>query len=106
MVYIIIKLETKTVKGRGIPKKIIQELKSQPEDRDSSKIDETKVKRLQYKNDHSEEVRLKQNERYQKIKEELQLKILCHTIFSDKYTDDQRAKLAEKLAEHKSDTSI
>ena len=83
-------------KGRGRPKKIIQDVAV------SEKADEIKAKRLEYKNDHLEEIRQKQNARYQKIKEELQLKRLLSSVFSDKFTDEQRAKLAEKLTEKNS----
>ena len=38
--------------------------------------------------------------RYQKIKDELQLERLMSNVFSEKYTDGQRAKLADKLVEH------
>ena len=83
-------------KERGRPKKIIQDAAV------DEKADELKTKRLEYKNDHLDEIRQKQNERYQKIKEELQLKRLLSSVFSDKFTDEQRAKLAEKLTEKNS----
>ena len=62
------------------------------------------TKTLQYKHDHIEEVRNQQNARYQQIKDQLQLKRLCHTIFSDKFTDKQRAELVEELNEWKART--
>ena len=80
-------------KGRGRPNKIIQDVAV------DEKADELKAKRLEYKNDHLDEIRQKQNERYQKIKEELQVKRLLSSVFSDKFTDEQRAKFAEKLTE-------
>ena len=83
-------------KGRGRPNKIIQDVAV------CEKADELKAKRLEYKSDHLDEIRQKQNERYQKIKEELQLKRLLCSVFSDKFTDEQRAKLAEKLTEKNS----
>ena len=59
------------------------------------------TKKLQCKHDHTEEVRTQQNARYQQIKDQLQLKRLCHTIFSDKFTDKQRAELVEELNQWK-----
>ena len=84
-------------KGRGRPKKIIQEVKAEQL---TEKAEEAKAKLLEYKSDHLEEIRQKQNERYQKIKEELQWKRLPTNTLSDKFTDEQRVKLAEKLTEH------
>ena len=66
----------------------------------NDKEEEIKAKRLEFKADHLEEIRIKQSQRYQKIKDELQLKRLMSNVFSEKYTDEQRAKLADKLAEH------
>ena len=70
----------------------------------ASNNDDMKTKRLLYKYDHLEGVREQQNQRYQKIKRDLQLKRLCHTIFSEKLTDEQRAKLAEELINRKPQT--
>ena len=85
-------------RGRGRPKKIIQQTEDSPV---NDKEEEIKVKRLEFKADHLEETRTKQSQRYQKIKDELQLKRLMSNIFSEKYTDEQRAKLAEKLVQHR-----
>jgi arylamine N-acetyltransferase len=82
-------------KSRGRPKKIQAHIEEIDE-----KAEDMKAKRLEYKNDHLEEIRQKQNARYQKIKEELQLKRLLSNVFSEKFTDEQRVKLSEKLAEH------
>jgi len=66
----------------------------------NDKEEDIKAQRLEYKSDHLEEIRIKQSQRYQKIKDELQLKRLMSNVFSEKYTDEQRAKLADKLVEH------
>ena len=83
--------------GQFCQDKETQELK---DEQITEKAEEIKAKRFEYKNDHLEEIRQTQNERYQKIKEELQLKRLLTNLFSDKFTDEQRVKLAEKLTEH------
>ena len=85
------------IKGRGRPKKITQPTEESPV---NDKEEEIKAKRLEFKADHLEEIRIKQSQRYQKVKDELQLKRLMSNVFSEKYTDEQRAKLAEKLAQH------
>ena len=101
---------------RGRPNKVIPQPESPPEDKSTDsdtsvvpysprKSDESKVKLLQYKHDHVDELSQTQSERYQKIKRELQLKRLLKAEFSDKYTDDQRAQLAEKLGEHIADAT-
>ena len=92
---------------RGRPKSIIPQQESPPESTGGKtsvvpyspcKSDESKVKRLQYKHDHLDELSKIQSERCQKIKRELQLKRLLKAVFSEKYTDEQRAQLAEKLS--------
>ena len=66
--------------------------------------EDIKAQKLQYKHDHIDSVRQQQNARYQQIKDQLQLKRLCHTIFSDKFTDKQRLELAEELSQWKART--
>ena len=98
---------------RGRPRKIIgsipdkDTLKEQAEVSDpSTKSDipvkptetpDAKAKRLQFKYDNIDKIREQQNARYEKIKGELALRRLMNTVFSDKYTDDQRLQLLKEL---------
>ena len=84
-------------RGRGRPKKTAQQTEESPV---NDKEEEIKAKRLEFKSDRLEENRIKQSQRYQKIKDELQLKRRMSNVFNEKYTDEQRAKLADKLVEH------
>ena len=84
-------------RGRGRPKKITQQTEESPV---NDKEEEIKAKRLEFKSDHLEEIRTKQSQRYQKIKNELQLKRLMSNVFDEIYMDEQRAKLADKLVKH------
>jgi hypothetical protein len=103
-------METKSdqVKKRGRPRKVkIQETASDASTKSAEDVPEPPqpqdlvkaraAKKLQYKYEHIDEVREQQNLRYQQIKDQLQLKRLCQTIFSEKFTDDQRTKLAQEL---------
>ena len=109
-------METRSdpVKKRGRPRKVHVQVPESESDtsprpktteaqREASKRayaknqDDLKAKKLQYKYDHIEDVRNQQNARYQQIEDQLQLKRLCHIIFSEKFTDDQRTKLAQEL---------
>ena len=74
------------------------------EQRQEAVLKNRATKQLQYKHDHIEDVRNQQNARYQQIKDQLQLKRLCHTIFSDKFTNKQRLELAEELSQWKART--
>ena len=58
---------------------------------------DAKAKKLQFKYDNIDKIREQQNSRYKKIKGELALKSLMNTVFSDKYTDDQRLQLLKEL---------
>ena len=93
---------------RGRPRKITgsNTLKEQPEEQvsdasanspPSTKADDAKAKRLQFKYDNIDKIREQQNARYEKIKAELALKRLMNTVFSDKYTDDQRLELLKEI---------
>jgi hypothetical protein len=62
-----------------------------------TKAEDNKVKQLQFKCENIDKIREQQNARYEKIKGELALKRLLSTIFSDKYTDDQRLELLKEL---------
>jgi hypothetical protein len=63
--------------------------------------DDQRAKKLQYKHDHIDAIREQQNLRYQQIKNQLQLKRLSHTVFSEKFTDEQRIQLLEELNQWK-----
>ncbi len=63
--------------------------------------DDQRAKKLQYKHDHIDSIREQQNLRYQQIKNQLQLKRLSHTVFSEKFTDEQRNQLLEELNQWK-----
>ena len=63
--------------------------------------DDQRAKKLQYKHDHIDSIREQQNLRYQQIKNQLQLKRLSHTVFSEKFTDEQRIQLLEELNQWK-----
>ena len=58
---------------------------------------DAKAKKLQFKYDNIDKIREQQNARYEKIKGELALRRLMNTVFSDKYTDDQRLQLLKEL---------
>ena len=96
---------------RGRPRKIIgsiQNIEPEAEVSDTStksdipvKPNETsdaKAKKLQFKYDNIDKIREQQNARYEKIKGELALRRLMNTVFSDKYTDDQRLQLLKELS--------
>ena len=61
--------------------------------------EELKIVKLKYKHDNIDKVRSQQNERYNKIKAELAVKRLLHTIMSQKYSNEQRKQLLEQLSE-------
>ena len=90
---------------RGRPRKIKDEPQEQAETSDAStksdtpptKAEDNKVKQLQFKCENIDKIREQQNARYEKIKGELALKRLMSTIFSDKYTDNQRVELLKDL---------
>ena len=90
---------------RGRPRKIMETIKDEQEQvSDASaksdiptKADDAKAKRLQFKYDNIDKIREQQNARYEKIKAELSLKRLMNTVFSDKYTDDQRLELLKEI---------
>jgi len=63
--------------------------------------DDQRAKKLQYKHDHIDSIREQQNLRYQQIKNQHQLKRLSHTVFSEKFTDEQRNQLLEELNQWK-----
>ena len=63
----------------------------------STKADDGKVKKLQFKYDNIDKIREQHNATYEKIKGERALKRLMNTVFSDKYTDDQRLELLKEL---------
>ena len=118
-------METKSdpVKKRGRPRKNKQESESELDSsaksetspkpktteaqREASKKsyaknqDDQRAKKLQYKHDHIDSIREQQNPRYQQIKNQLQLKRLSHTVFSEKFTDEQRIQLLEELNQWK-----
>ena len=62
--------------------------------------EELKIAKLKYKHDNIDKVRQQQNERYNKIKAELAVKRLMHTIMSEKYSDGQRKQLLLQLLEN------
>ena len=96
---------------RGRPRKIIETIKEEQvsdssarsttlEEKGavpSTKADDAKAKKLQFKYDNIDKIREQQNARYEKIKGELALKRLMNTVFSDKYTDDQRLELLKEI---------
>ena len=90
---------------RGRPRKIMETIKDEQEQVSdasaksppSTKADDAKAKRLQFKYDNIDKIREQQNARYEKIKAELALKRLMNTVFSDKYTDDQRLELLKEI---------
>ena len=61
--------------------------------------EEMKIAKFTYKHDNIDKVRTQQNERYNKIKAELAVKRLMHTIMSEKYSDGQRKQLFLQLLE-------
>jgi len=63
----------------------------------STTADDAKAKKLQFKYDNIDKIREQQNARYEKIQGELALARLMNTIFSDRYTDDQRLELSKDL---------
>ena len=103
--------EIRSSEKRGRPRKVqIQETASDastksaedgpdPEQQQQALLKARAAKKLQYKYDHIDEVREQQNLRYQQIMDQLQLQRLSHTIFSEKFTDEQRTKLAQELSQ-------
>jgi len=98
-------------KKRGRPRKVkIQESESELDSSAKEQVspkkpaknqDDLRAKKLQYKHDHIDSIREQQNLRYQQIKDQLQLKRLSHTVFSEKFTDEQRINLLEELNQWK-----
>ena len=98
---------------KGRPRKIIQpETVDKAEDSDNSSVktvkeeltennhkEELKIAKLKYKHDNIDKVRAQQNERYNKLKAELAVKRLLHTILSEKYSNEQRKQLLTLLLE-------
>ena len=98
---------------KGRPRKIIQpETVDKAADLDNSSVktvkeeltennykEELKIAKLKYKHDNIDKVRAQQNERYNKIKAELAVKRLLHTIMSEKYSNERRKQLLEQLSE-------
>ena len=86
---------------KGRPRKIIPSTeKDKVEESDNYQSDDKsdkKIAKLKYKHDNIENVRLQQCVRYAKIKGELAVKRLMHTIMSDKYSNDQRKQVLEQL---------
>ena len=95
---------------RGRPRKIIGSIPDKEPEAEvsdtSTKSDipakpnetsDAKAKKLQFKYDNIDKIREQQNARYEKIKGELALRRLMNTVFSDKYTDDQRLQLLKEL---------
>ena len=88
---------------KGRPRKIIPstEIHSSQdkveESDNSDNKDDSKKAKLKYKHDNIDKVRQQQCERYAKIKGELAVKRLLHTIMSEKYSNDQRKQLLEQL---------
>ena len=92
---------------RGRPRKRMETIKDEQEQVSdasaksdippSTKADDAKAKKLQFKYDNIDKIREQQNARYEKIKAELALKRLMNTVFSDKYTDDQRLELLKEI---------
>ena len=89
---------------RGRPRKIkeaeqaeISDTSTKSDTSPPTKAEDNKVKQLQFKCENIDKIREQQNARYEKIKGELALKRLMSTIFSDKYTDDQRLELLKEL---------
>ena len=86
---------------KGRPRKIIKpEADDKAEDSDNSSVktvkaeltesnhkEELKIAKLKYKRDNVDKVRGQQNERYNKIKAELAVKRLLHTILSEKISE-------------------
>ena len=95
-------------KPRGRPRKVrIQEpeKETEPSIKAPKNPEDIKAKKLQYKHDNIDAIREQQNIRYQQIKKELQLKRLSHSLFGEKFTDDQRAKLLDELSQWKTKNS-
>ena len=98
---------------KGRPRKIIQPgTVDKAEDSDNSSVktvkaeltesnhkEELKIAKLKYKHDNIDKVRAQQNERYNKLKAELAVKRLLHTILSEKYSNEQRKQLLTLLLE-------
>ena len=83
---------------KGRPRKIMKQEKLEESDNyQSDDKTDKKIAKLKYKHDNIDNVRSQQNERYNKIKAELAVKRLLHTMMSEKYSDDQRKQLLEQL---------
>ena len=86
---------------KGRPRKIIPSTeKDKVEESDNYQSDDKtdkKIAKLKYKHDNIDKVREQQNGRYSKIKAELAVKRLLHTIMSEKYSNEQRKQLLEQL---------
>ena len=68
---------------KGRPRKIDSISQDKVEESDNYQSDDRtdkKIAKLKYKHDNIEKVRLQQNDRYKKIKAELAVKRLLHTI--------------------------
>ena len=109
---------------KGRPRKIIKpEADDKAEDSDNSSVktvkaeltesnhkEELKIAKLKYKHDNIDKVRAQQNERYNKLKAELAVKRLLHTILSEKYSNEQRKKLLmlllERIKEHDNNQNL
>ena len=83
---------------KGRPRKIIKQDK---EDiiYQSDTSDKKEIAKIKYKHDNIEKIREQQNDRYNKIKAELAVKRLLHTIMSQKYSNEQRKHLLDQLSE-------
>ena len=81
---------------KGRPRKIVKQDKVE-ESENSDKKEDSKIAKLKYKHDNIDKVREQQNERYNKIKAELAVKRLLHTIMSQKYSNEQRKQVLEEL---------
>ena len=109
-------MESTTKLKRGRPRKIIGPVPDKDttfQDKEQVEVSDTstksdipvkptegsdaKAKKLQFKYDNIDKIREQQNARYEKIKGELALRRLMNTVFSDKYTDDQRLQLLKEL---------
>ena len=87
---------------KGRPRKIIPSTEipiSQDKVEESDTSDKKEIAKIKYKHDNIEKIREQQNERYNKIKAELAVKRLLHTIMSQKYSNEQRKQLLEQLSE-------
>ena len=91
-------------KKRGRPRKVL--IQVQEAESDASTVspkapaknqEDIKAKKLQYKHDHIDSIREQQCARYAKIKRELAVKRLLHTIMSEKYTHEQRKQVLTEL---------